>query len=374
MLHIVEGSATLDFQVDPSQDFTGTSFKLSYLQSPDPNIPSGGTRVTLVSGSISPQQVSSPLTIGSGESSDGLAVEDGASVVVSSGGSVADVSLDSSAALFLNFGGFASGVFNAGGQVLVGSGAMLSGVTASGGGIFNASAGALIVGAHIIGNSVESVFGTDSAGFIDTGGTQSVSGGGRAEDTVVAAGGQQVIDAGGTGIDMVVQADGLVVITSGGTVVGSMTVDGKVELSSGAVVSGVISLGRGGVLQTNSPAQAVNYFPTGARLDIDTDTIIDLRSVGFDSSGSASVVSGSELKVTENGINYLFGLQSGLIGSRLNLSPDGAGGSMVSLIPSRFIVLAGLDSAGRNAALANGRDDGRDLGDFRCHRVCRRDF
>ena len=72
--------------------------------------------------------------------------------------------------------------------VLVGPGATLVGVTASGGGILNASAGAVIVGAHIIGDGAESVFGTDSAGFIDSGGTQSVSSGGSAVDTVVAAG------------------------------------------------------------------------------------------------------------------------------------------------------------------------------------------
>jgi autotransporter passenger strand-loop-strand repeat protein len=188
VLHIVEGSGILDLQLDPSQDFTGKSFKLSYLQSPNRGIPSGGTRVTLVSGSISQQQVSSLLIIGSGESSDGLAVDSGGSVGVNSGGSAADVVLDTSAILSLNFGAFASGVFDGGGLVLVGPGATLVGVTASGGGILNASAGAVIVGAHIIGDGAESVFGTDSAGFIDSGGTQSVSSGGSAVDTVVAAG------------------------------------------------------------------------------------------------------------------------------------------------------------------------------------------
>ena len=123
-----------------------------------------------------------------------------------------------------------------------------------------------------------------------------MSSGGSAVDTVVAAGGQQIIQGGGTGTDIVVQPDGSVVITDGGAIVGSTTVGGTVELSSGAVVSGVISFSRGGVLQIDSP-YAVNYFPTSARLgNFGADDVIDLRLVNFDSKGSVSVVSGNELE------------------------------------------------------------------------------
>jgi autotransporter passenger strand-loop-strand repeat protein len=364
VLHIVEADTTLDLQLDPSQDFTGMSFELSYLESSDPDIPSGGTRVTLVSGSISQREVTfveSPLIIGSGESSHGLVVDDGASVIVNSGGSVGDVALDISAILSLSSGAFASGVFNGGGLVFVGPGATLFGVTASGAGILNDSAGAVIVGAHIIGNGAESVFGTDSAAHIDSDGTQSVSGGGAAVDTVVAAGGTQIIEAGGTGIRIVVQTDASTIVSSGATVVGSMTVDGKVEFFSGAVVSGVISLDHGGVLEIDSPPPALNYFPTSARLGLDTNATIDLRQVSFDSAGSASVISSNELKVTENGINYLFGLQSNILGNRLLLSPDGAGGSMVTVVSPNPIVFAGINAAGQNGLW---RTDGSPEGTF----------
>jgi ELWxxDGT repeat protein/autotransporter passenger strand-loop-strand repeat protein len=352
VLHIVEGSATLDLQLDPSQDFTGTSFKLSYLQSSDPNIPSGGTRVTLVSGSISQQHVSSLFTIGAGESSDGLAVDSGGSVVVNSGGSAANVVLAASASMSLNFGALASGVFNGGGYFLVGPGGTASGVTGSGGGLLKVSAGGLIVGTHLTNNhgTDEIVLGMDSAGFVGSGGGQSVFSGGVAADTVVAAGGQQIINPHGTGRDIVVQKDGSVIITHGGAIVGSITAGGKLELFSGAVVSGVISFSRGGIVQIDTPAQAaLNYFPTTARLgDFGVDDVIDLRLVSFDTKGSASVVSGNELKVTEHGINYLFGLQSSFVGGQLHLTSDGAGGSMVTVTPPRFILFAGTDSAGRN--------------------------
>ena len=80
----------------------------------------------------------------------------------------------------------------------------------------------------------------------------------------------------------------------------------------------------------------------------------------------------NELKVTENGIDYLFGLRSRLIGGRLNLSPDGAGGSKVqsfrrapscSLAPIRPDETS-LENGGTTAGTRKSPSG----------RVCRRDF
>ena len=160
VLHIVEGSGILDLKLDLSQDFTGKSFKLSYLELPNRGIPIGRHAGYASFSAASPSTASFIAShywvrreqrwLGGGQRRKCRCSSSPAAVLL-------DVVLDTSAILSLNFGAFASCVFDGGGLVLVGPGATLVGVTASGGGILNASAGAVIVGAHIIGDGVKRV-------------------------------------------------------------------------------------------------------------------------------------------------------------------------------------------------------------------------
>ncbi|WP_299107554.1 hypothetical protein, partial [uncultured Bradyrhizobium sp.] len=216
---------------------------------------SGGIENVLSGGSIS------------GASGSGTGIS-GGTVNVSAGGSASYVGVSS------------GGIFNVAGTTL-----SMVGVRA--GGVENVLSGGLISGAIGSGTGVSA------------GGILNVLAGGSAAFVGVSSGGVLNV-AGAVTNNIGVFAGGIELVSSGGST-GPVTIaGGQVELQAGSVASGGITFsGSGGQLKIDGTS-----MPTTTISGLVLGDSIDLAGVTFSSGGSATLLPGNVLRVTEGGSSY----------------------------------------------------------------------
>ncbi len=242
------------------------------------------------------------------------------------------------------------------------SGGTTSAITVSGqAAVEQVDLGGLAVGTMLLAGGDQSVDGTASGTVVNSGGEEDVGNDGTTSGTIVNSGGLQYVD--GTAIDTVVNSGGTqsasfgtasgTIVNSGGlldvansasdTTVGSggeevveafgsasdITIDGGlVVLSSGSFDSGGVVLENGGTLQiddTAMPSVTISGFDV-------RDTIV-LGGVAYDGAGSATLLSGNILAITESGQTYDLQLDPNhnFGGEAFSLSPDPVSGTDVTV-------------------------------------------
>jgi autotransporter passenger strand-loop-strand repeat protein len=229
--------------------------------------------------------------------------------------------------------------------------------TLDSGGIVNVSSGAAASGTAIFSGGSQNVFsgGTATTTAIDNGGVQLVAGG-VASTTAINIGGTMVLSSGATHASLV---DGAFVfggsphsltgiVGSGAVIVSAGTL--SLGLASGCVFAGEFVIAGGGTLEVTSAGAAagrpIDFADAGAILRIDGTTMpndvisgfspneaIDLSGVSFDSSGSATQLSGNVLQVVENSQTYDLNLDpaQSFTGQRFLFSADGGSGTDIAV-------------------------------------------
>jgi len=229
--------------------------------------------------------------------------------------------------------------------------------TLDSGGIVNVSSGGAASGTAIFSGGSANVFsgGTATATAVDNGGVQFVVGG-VASTTAINIGGTMVLSSGATHESLV---DGAFVfggsphsltgiVGSGAVIVSTGTL--SLGLASGSVFAGEFVIAGGGTLELTSAGAAsgrpIDFAGAGAILRIDGTAMpgdvisgfapneaIDLSGVSFDSSGSATLLSGNVLQVVENSQTYDLNLDAAqsFTGQRFLLSADGGSGTDIAV-------------------------------------------
>ena len=287
VLQIIENSGVYQITFDPLQDFLSENFVVG----PDRGV---GTDITLV-------QV--PLTyyatVPAGETVYGVTVANGGTVDVLAGGTLS------------------GGTVSSGGTLDVESGGTASGATIDDGGTQYVFAGGTADDTVLDGSATQYVYGTASDTIVESGDSQIVESGGLAISTKVQSGGQQIVSAGGTASDTTISG-GTLDVQSGGIVSDSITfavgTSGTLQID-GASLPTDPSLVIGGVISGFTPG----------------DTI-DLTDIGFDAAGSANLIAGNELQITEGGNTYDVNLDptQNFSGDYFHLSSDTASGTLVT--------------------------------------------
>ena len=148
----------------------------------------------------------------------------------------------------------------------------------------------------ILSGGEEDVAGTDVGAVVSSGGIHDISG--TASGATVD--GIELVEYGGSAVSAVIDSGGVEYVSNGGTTVDVTINGGKVELQPGAIASGSITFtGLGGQLiidDTVMPANTISGFVAGDSFD--------LTGVAFDSGGTAIVLSGNILEITESGSSY----------------------------------------------------------------------
>ncbi len=225
------------------------------------------------------------------------------------------------------------------------------------GGTVNVSSGAAASGTAVFNGGSQNLFsgGTAITTAIDNGGVQLVAGG-VASETAINIGGTMVLSTGATHASL---TDGTfvfagshsvpaiagsgAVVASGGTLTLSLT-------ASGNAFTGDFVIAGGGTLELSSAGAAANvpidFAGAGAVLRVDgtampNDVIggfasgeaIDLSSVSYSSSGSATLLSGNVLQVVEHGQTFHLNLDPAqdFIGQQFLLSSDGHSGTDIAV-------------------------------------------
>ncbi|SED91990.1 autotransporter passenger strand-loop-strand repeat-containing protein [Bradyrhizobium erythrophlei] len=318
----------------------------------------GGVENVLSGGSISGASGS-----GTGVSGGTLNLSAGATaafVGVSSGGIfnvagtvLSNVSINSGGVENVLSGGLITGAVSsgtgvsAGGvlNVLVGGSAAFVGV--SSGGIFNVS-GTVLSRVGVYAGGVENVFsggvvtGAVGSGTAVSGGTVNVFSGGALDHLTVSSGGVFNIASGGTAHDIAVSSGGALnlagtttsnvfvfaggseIVSSGGSA-GAVTISGGVvELQAGSLASGIAFSGSGGQLKIDGTSLAGTTV-SGLVLG----DSIDLAGLSFVSGGSASLLPGNILHVTEGASSFDLHLDQ-TPGVRFSVGADSGTGTLVT--------------------------------------------
>ena len=219
-------------------------------------------------------------------------------VQVSAGGRASNTIVSSGGGEFVNSGGTAIGT-----------------IVSSGGGAFlTVSASGLASSTTVLSGGNETVLG------VDTGAT--VSGG-------------MVVSSGGV-VSNATITHGFINVSSGGILSGSVTLNGSnsnLTLNRNAVVSGGVVFA-GPIVPSNFPTLQISgaTIPTGLVVSGFTlnDAII-LASVPFDSGGTTAILGSTTLEVTENGSSYDINFGGSLAGEHFAIS-SGFGGTTEILL------------------------------------------
>ena len=184
VLTVTEGGQTYTLDFDPSQNFANEAFRVSADAS-------GGTDVFLTQ---VPQVVSSVYTVTSGQSVANLTVVSGGDLILA-GGTALDVVVSSGGIETISSGGSdVSATVDDGSFQYVLSGGTASGTILNDPGIQIVSAGGTAIGATLSGGE-QDVYGTASGTDISSGGTEYVQSGGTAVDvSFVGTGGVLKLD------------------------------------------------------------------------------------------------------------------------------------------------------------------------------------
>ncbi|WP_375783092.1 AIDA repeat-containing protein [Bradyrhizobium sp. Pha-3] len=314
-------------------------------------VASGATLNVLAGGSASMINVSGTLNV-RGKITSNVTIQSGGHEIVSAGGSVTGVTGSGTAISgvvdVLSGASFEyATVFN-GGDLNVSSGATVDHISVSSGGIFNVG-GTVLSNVAVFAGGVENVFsggvvtGVTGSGTGISGGTVNVSSGGAIDHTTVISGGVLNVLSGATAHNVSVSsggtfnvagavtsnvavfAGGKEIVSSGGST-GPVTISGGVvELQVGSVASGGITFsGSGGQLKIDGAS-----MPTTTISGLVLGDSIDLAGVTFSSGGSANLLAGNILQVTEGGTSY--GLQLDQTpGVRFSVSTDSGTGTLVT--------------------------------------------
>ncbi|MBR1343970.1 hypothetical protein JQ573_31265 [Bradyrhizobium sp. AUGA SZCCT0105] len=235
----------------------------------------------------------------------------------------------------------AGGVLN----VLAGGTAAFVGV--SSGGIFNVS-GTVLSRVGVYAGGVENVFsggvvnGAVGSGTAVSGGTVNVLSGGALDHLTVSSGGVFNIAAGGTAHDIAVSSGGALNL-AGTTTSNVFVLAGGSEIVSSGGSAGVVTISGGVVeLQAGSLASGIAFSGSGGQLKVDGTSLagttisglvlgdsIDLAGLNFVSGGSASLLAGNILHVTEGASSFDLQLNQ-TPGVRFSVGTDGGTGTLVT--------------------------------------------
>ncbi len=211
-------------------------------------------------------------------------------------------------------------------------------------GVETVSSGGLDIGAVVAGRQVLDG-GTASAATVYVDGSQQVSAGGTAVDTRLREGGNQSVFSGGTASGTVIGVRGTETVFSAGTTIDTVIEgpDALLDLKAGAIVSGDVSFALPGgklvIEDTTNPTFAISGFAPG--------DIVDLPNLAFDGSGTATLVSGNVLRITENGSTFDLQLDpsQSFPSQTFALAADGVGGTLIAA-GSGSVVSSGVTSSG----------------------------
>jgi autotransporter passenger strand-loop-strand repeat protein len=224
-----------------------------------------------------------------------------------------------------------------GGEQIVESGALASGLTASGGGEEYVVAGGTASAAIIGSGGLEAVFGIDRGGTISQG-TQydygTVSGG-----TIISAG-EQIVEAGAVANGMTVDSGALEYIASRGTAVGTTISGGTLEVTSGAT-GGNVTFASGGILQLDSLVAfggTISGFHLGDEIDLrglaytsgTTNLSWTQLTSGANASGTLTVSSGAAVETLT--------LLGQYTAANFSATSDGAGGTLITDPPAGAMI------------------------------------
>jgi autotransporter passenger strand-loop-strand repeat protein len=260
-----------------------------------------------------------------------------------------------------------------GGSMFVLSAGVASATTVSSGGFLTINKGGSGSGSHLSGGN-ETISGTETGGFIESGGSQRVLAPGKAISTTVDSSGTLTVLSGGTASAAIVNNGGNMLVAKGGVVAGVTINAGAVVSNAGivkansalsAVIGGVVTnantieaLGSGGVVKifgSITDTGTVLASGNGAHVELDGGAAIlggklqTLAGGKIDANNGVlsgvTIASGSIVDINNNGTLALSGriANSGLISalgspSFATLAISGAvvlsGGGKVSLSPS----------------------------------------
>jgi autotransporter passenger strand-loop-strand repeat protein len=233
------------------------------------------------------------LEIGSGNIANGLIVDNGLTVEVASGGTASGAAIGS------------------GGTERVRSGALDSAATITSDGVAFISSG-----------------GVASADVVSSGGILAVSSGGTAVSATIGDGGLEGVLVGAHDSATRIVSGGTMFVYSGGIASAAVISGGTMELLVGGSAGGAITFaGAAGTLQINDitmPANTISGFLPG-------DTFY-LSGIPFDSGGSADLLTGNVLQITEGGQEYDLQLDPSqdFSGKFFHLNPVSSGGTLVT--------------------------------------------
>ncbi|QOZ34391.1 AIDA repeat-containing protein [Bradyrhizobium sp. CCBAU 53421] len=314
-------------------------------------IAAGATLNVLAGGSASMINVSGTLNV-QGKITSNVTVQNGGHEIVSAGGSVTGVT-GSGTAIFglvdvLSGASFEYATVFAGGDLNVSSGATVDHISVSSGGVFNVG-GTVLSNVGVFAGGIENVFsggvvtGVTGSGTGISGGTVNVSSGGAIDHTTVISGGVLNVQSGATAHHVAVSSGGTFnvagavtnnvavfgggkeVVSSGGST-GPVTISGGlIELQAGSVATGGITFsGSGGQLKIDGTSLVGTTISSLVLGDS-----IDLAGLNFVSGGSATLLAGNILHVTEGASSFDLQLDT-TPGVRFSVGADSGTGTLVT--------------------------------------------
>lgn len=282
--------------------------------------------------------------VASGFLTSGGTVADGAQLWVLSGGVASAVEMQSGGVAVLSPGGLGSGLVLSGGSGLVlglseaalvesggtetiaGGGTALASQVLSGGLEVIGSGG--VASGTTVGATGEAISsgGVARKALVSFGSTEVVIGG-VADASTVSNGGVEIVGSGGVASGTIVEGAGTQIIQSGGTALGG-SIGGTVDFATGAVVKGDLyftgataQLGIGGTVM---PTATLHGFHGGHQ--------IDLHDVAYSSDGSVSYDSSTDLlTIQESGAVETLQLAGDYTGASFTLAADAGSGTLLTV-------------------------------------------
>ncbi|WP_420971556.1 AIDA repeat-containing protein [Bradyrhizobium sp. B120] len=314
-------------------------------------VAAGATLNVLAGGSASMINVSGTLNV-RGKITSNVTIQSGGHEIVSAGGSVTGVTGSGTAISgvvdVLSGASFEYATVFSGGDLNVSSGATADHISVSSGGIFNVG-GTVLSNVAVFAGGIENVFsggvvtGVTGSGTGISGGTVNVSSGGAIDHTTVISGGVLNVLSGATANHVAVSSGGAFNVAGAVTSNVAVFAGGKEVVSSGGS-TGPVSISGGVVeLQAGSVASGgITFSGSGGQLKIDGTSLagttvsglvlgdsIDLAGLGFVSGGSATLLPGNVLHVTEGASSFDVQLDA-TPGVRFSVSTDSGSGTLVT--------------------------------------------
>lgn len=261
----------------------------------------------------------------------GAVVSDGATMMVSQGGSAAASVVEKGGTEIIQNGARAYATIVAGGAQLVQRGGASNCAIVESGGVQQIAAGGIDNGA-IIGSGGLQMDAGRSRGATVNGGTQVVQDGGASFGTVLNSGGVQAIASQGVATGSVVNSGGRAVVQSGGTLNGATVHGGVIEVArDGSVGTAAVTFaGTGGMLKLDAGSHfsgTVAGLGYGNYLDLADfayreGQLLDYRPDSDNSGGKLSLVHGAGA--------VTIALLGQYVASGFHGTGDGAGGTVIT--------------------------------------------